>query len=215
MRALAQLTVVLALLALFALPFVKASRQDNQDRWVGDEYSATLNAVFPIEKKFGRYVGYRYSHPHDPDDLEHSFIIGFLPKINAPGLQNTISADLRSADTTPIWKQLTALHRAKPKKPLKGLLPEFKIRVFHITETECPVVRTQFEKFKKVQFGPVYDDRISIDPPGYEFRVTTIQGWLDTTVFDDQNPLVVWAIETRSGLQACVSNAAAPNALRN
>jgi hypothetical protein len=141
MRALARLALISSALSILIFPFGQAARNNHEDHAVGDEYRATLNAEFPIEQRKGLNVGYRYSHAPVPGDLENGFLIG----TGFPGEERVLSADLRVADTTSIFDQMTVLHLIQPRKPLRELRNKLKIRVSHMTEADCPAVRDQFD----------------------------------------------------------------------
>jgi hypothetical protein len=201
-RALARLAFISSVQLLAILSFGQASTHDQEDRAVGNEYLATLSAEFPIDQKLGLHVGYRYSHAPVPGDLENSFVISS----GVPGGNQTLHADLRVADTTSIFEQLTALHLAQPHEPLKELRSKLKVRVSQMTEAECPAVRDQFDKFKKLVFPAPRFDFISVDIPNHEFQIVSSTGEMTFEWLDEKYPLVTWAQETRQSLEPCVSS---------
>jgi hypothetical protein len=197
-RALARLALISSVPSLLIFSFVQAARH-REDRAVTDEYQSTLNAEFPIELKPGGYVGYRYSHAPVPGDLENSFLIG----TESIG---TLSANLRVADMTSIFEQMTVLHLAQPQKPLRELRYKLKIRVSHMTEADCPAVRHQFDEFQKLMFPAPKFDFISLDIPNHEFRIASSTGDMTFEWLDGRYPLVTWAQETKQSLESCISS---------
>lgn len=201
MRALTLLTLTSSVPSLLIFSLGQAARH-HEDRAVTDEDQATLNAEFPIEQNPGGYVGYRYSHAPVPGDLENSFLIG----TESIGIERTLSANLRVADTTSIFEQMTVLHLAQPQKPLRELRYKLKIRVSHMTEADCPAVRHQFDEFKKLVFPAPKFDFISLDIPNHEFRIASSTGDMTFEWLDGRYPLVTWAEETKQSLETCISS---------
>jgi hypothetical protein len=198
-RVLVQIALISSVPSLLIFSFGQAAPQGHEDHAVGDEYLATLSAEFPIDQKPGGYVGYRYSHAPVPGDLENSFLIG----TESIGQEKTLSANLRVADTTSIFEQMTALHLAQPQKPLRELRNKLKIHVSHMTEANCPAVRDQFDGFKKLVLPAPRFDFISLDTPNHEFRIISSTGDMTFELFDGGYPLVKWAQETRRALEHC------------
>ncbi len=164
-----------------------------------------------LSRRSRGYVGYRYSHAPVPGDLENSFLI----VTESLGMEKTLSANLRVAETTSIFEQMTALHLAQPQKPLRELRDKLKIRVSQVTEADCPAVRHQFDEFKKLVLPAPRFDFISIDIPNHEFRIISSTGEMHFQWLDERYPLVTWAQETKRALEHCIPSGPTASGLKN
>ena len=207
MRVRPHLCLILIVLALGLLPTVPGAPAQNEDHAVEDDYTVTLNAKFPIEGTSAMYVAYRYSHVPVPDDLEYSFVIGLNPRTGGSGFRGwELFSEVRAAEANSIYEQMKILHRDNPAEPIKKLRVKLKVKVVHLTETECPAARAQYESFKKLNFTLPSFDLMTIDAPNYEFKIRALGGNMDFNILESKNPLVLWAQETRRALEVCLSS---------
>ena len=208
-----RIRIAFVTLALFAFPLGTVTAKPAQSEW--DFYDTLLKMKLPIERKMGMYVGYRYSHAPVPGDLEYSFTVAYNTIGDIAGSEQPISAEVHVAESTSIYEQLSALRRKNPKEDTLSVMNKLKVRSFYLTEQQCPAVRGQFEKFKKLEFAPPRFDFISLDAPNHEFRIISSTGHMTFESLDEGYPLVQWALETRRALDSCISGGSASNAPKN
>lgn len=201
-----------AFLGLALLISAFSTTDAKTDQSVSDTYYTLLKQKFPIERKIGTYVGYRYSHAPVPGDLEYSFVLVYGPIRNMAGDSIPIIADVHLAETASIYEQVSALREKNPNVDALTIMGKLKIRSSHLNEQQCPAVREQFEKFTKLEFtGPRFDF-ISLDAPDHEFKIKSSTGDMTFELIDENYPLVKWAVETRLALESCISRNSVVNA---
>lgn len=204
MRIFSKTHVSLLILSLFllGLPTNVGSAPQSQEDWAF--YQAALNVVLPLGRTAGYFVGYRYTHVNVPADVEYSFVLGFNRGKDRPGLERFLTAEVVLADTIPIYKQVSELRLQNPQATSENIESKLKILSYRLSEKECPAIRSQFEKFTKLQFGSPNFNLYVLDEPTHEFLVVGSDGSMNLRLFGGQHPMAGWALETRRALQSCI-----------
>jgi hypothetical protein len=196
------LMTLVGLFLFFSSATLPAQTQEDRN-WVNRNSIQALDELMPIKKSEGYYVAYRSRPDLLTEILEYSFLIGYDPNENQPGLQAQLSAHVRTADSVSVYDQMMKMHRANPREGLASIKRKIRVKAWDLNESNCPAVRTQFDKLEKVGFGPLEFLAIWLDAPSYEFRIQAGAGDFDMTLFDETHPLVQWALETRHALESC------------
>jgi hypothetical protein len=190
---------------------VKAHNQELGYHWGPDHYEEALDAAMPLKGDDSgdgvNFVGYRVMHTNDNDFLEFSFVL--LPASQ----QNALEARIRTADGVSILHQLDALHTANKNEALASLERELKIKTWTLKDSECAALQVQYAKYEKLTFGPpsAYVHRkndlrvYALDAFDYEFRIRGFKSEWNLDIHNADDPLVVWATETRRDLESCIS----------
>ena len=93
-------------------------------------------------------------------------------------------------------------HKEFPAKPIDEAETKLKFKDWELTERQCPALRIAIQKLAQARLGWEFDT-IIMDPTVHELYVHSYTGDLDAAIFDDANPLVRWALETRNSMKAC------------
>jgi thiol-disulfide isomerase/thioredoxin len=173
--------------------------------WVNRKYYPVINELLPMKAQGGTYLFYRSHRDLDTDTLEYSFFVGHEPKQDGPGLQDSLTADVRVADSLSIYEQMIKMHRGKPTESVAAIKKKIKIREWRLNERTCPAIQTQFSKFKNLSLKPPEFDSIVLHPLVHQFHVVAGAGDMDISLVDEKHPLVLWALETEKTLDACIA----------
>jgi len=103
------------------------------------------------------------------------------------------------------------MHRQNPDEDAAPIEAKVKIRKLDLTEKTCPAIQIQFKKFQQIRFGVPSFDVIVLHPLVHEFRIQSGAGDMDLALYDDDSPLVRWALETRKSLETCGESIGALN----
>jgi hypothetical protein len=137
---------------------------------------------------------------------EYWFTIGREPNENGYGLHPYLTAHVRAAEPTSIYDQLMAVHREEPAAQ-DGLTIQkpIKIQISDFTEMTCPDLKDQLRKLKSlpIRLPEINGDYVIIHPMIHAFLIDGANGDVLMSLTDDNNPLVLWAQETRRALDAC------------
>jgi hypothetical protein len=185
--------VILVIACLFCALLVKAQSQDDWD-WLEQNFNKALDTSLPFQKDRVSCIAYRSHESLQVGDLECSFVI------TDDG--HKLIAHLRELDTLPIGGQLLKLHRIDPSRSASSIVSDLKFKDWDLTETECPAVKSQYEKFHAIRFN-LAPDTLTMDPKVHEFHVSNYSGTMDLRIVEETNPLVKWALETQHRLKAC------------
>ena len=195
---------MLQLSVLLLAPHANAQMVPDWD-WMRLHAKNVTEDLLPIKREFGLYVGYRSAESLRRSVLEYSFIIGFDPK-ESGGLFASLSAHVKMPDTISIYDQIAAMHSRNPQEDISSIQSKVKFKKWDLTEKNCPAIRTQFNRFKKLSIKPPEFDLIFVDPLVHEFYVATGRGSLNIEVYDSKSSLVRWALQTRMALEICTIN---------
>ena len=175
--------------------------------WTNKEFGPVLDALMPLQTSGGLYVSYRANRDYVTSVPEYWFRIGYeFNEKQGYGLQNFFSAHVRIANPDSIYDQLMALHRSNPatQEPV-NFKSRIKLRSYNFTEWNCPAIKAQMDKLKKLQMKlPALNGNvITIHPMNHVFYAVGAEGDMTLVLTDDENPLVKWALETRQALEGC------------
>lgn len=186
---------------------VCVSQTEADWRWTNEHFGLLLDALMPLQTTGGPYVTYRANRDYVTSIPEYWFRIGYEPnRKQGYGLQNFFSAHVRIASPNSIYDQLMALHRTDPAiQEAATFESRIKLRSYDFTDTNCPAIKSQMEKFQNLQTKmPNLDGNvITIHPMNHVFHVVGAEGEMTIVLSDEQNPLVKWALETRRMLEGC------------
>ncbi len=202
--------VSLALVAFWcASGTLEAQTQADWD-WANREFGSVLDRLMPLQAKGGLYVTYRANRDFVTSIPEYWFRIGYeFNEKQGYGLQTFFSAHVRIASPNSLYEQLMALHRSNPStQEATGFIPRIKLRSYDLTEMNCPAIKTQMDKFQKLQtkLPDLNGNVITIHPMNHVFYAQGAEGDMTIVLTDDELPLVKWALETRQALEQCVKS---------
>jgi hypothetical protein len=173
--------------------------------WTNKKFGPVLDALMPLKDAAGVYVSYRANRGLYTSTPEYWFMVG--PERNEkPGTRPHLSAHVRVAQPVSIHDQLMAIHRDPPATEDTSIIEKrIKLQTADFSEGDCPSLKTQLEKLKKLsaRLPDVNGDRIILHPMIHAFYISGSDR--DATMFltDDGNPLVRWAQETRRVFDVC------------
>ena len=132
---------------------VCASQTEADWNWTNERFGSLLDALMPLQSNGGLYVTYRANRDYVTSIPEYWFRIGYeFNQKQGYGLQNFFSAHVRIASPNSIYDQLMALHRSDPAvQELAGFKVRIKLRRYDLTEMNCPAIKSQMEKFQRLQ----------------------------------------------------------------
>jgi hypothetical protein len=183
------------------------SAQSSADRdWMGNHFDKALNDLFPIDERYGVDVAYRSHRDLHTDVPEYSFVIGTEKSDTVSGLPRYLAARVREAESASVYDQMMAQHRKFPNRSADDIQKGVRIKKLKLTETDCPAIKAQFSKLQQIRLSLPQFDVVILHPLIYEFRIRAGGGDMDVALYDDENSLVSWAIETRHELELCATN---------
>jgi hypothetical protein len=201
--------LVWLLLAGSSANSTSASGTDTNKKWVNSYYYTIVRQLLPLDKSEGESIAYRFTYPFDVTSLEYSFVIHYKPYDTLPAHHIFLLADVRIADKDSIHEQMLNHHVRHPGKSSAGIKKRIKVRIWNLTEERCPAIRTQFEKFQKIQFKAPPFSTVILDAPDHEFQVESLAGKMTLFISGEDDPAVTWATETRIALAGCGANESA------
>jgi hypothetical protein len=105
---------------------------------------------------------------------------------------------------------MMALHRKFPNRSADDIQKDVRVKKLKLTEMNCPDIKVQFSKFQQLRLALPQFDVVILHPLIHEFRIRAGGGDMDVALYDDENSLVSWAIETRHALEQCATNTIEP-----
>ncbi len=173
--------------------FLKSQEQTEEAwNWLSTGFREVLNDTLPLPKDCQDCVAYRSYETLQVGDSEFSMV-----------LKNAGStAHIKMPDSSPIGRQLLALHQKHPDVAASSFEHELKFKEWEIAEKDCPAAKTQFERFRRLRIQ-LPADVITVDPTVHEFQANFLSGKMNFMLTNEENDLVRWARETRRLLEAC------------
>jgi hypothetical protein len=201
--------VVGLLLSLSARGSLSAQSSADWD-WMSNHFDKTLNDLLPIDQRHGGYVAYRSHRDLHTDVLEYSFVIGTENSDTVSGLPRYLAAQVREAESASVYDQMMALHRKFPNRSADDIQKDVHVKKLKLTEMNCPAIKAQFSEFQQLRLAPPQFDVVILHPLIHEFHIRAGGGDMDVALYDDENSLVSWAIETRGALELCATHTIEP-----
>ena len=174
-----------------------SAQAENDFDWAGRHFSSAMNELLPIEPDLGATVGFRSHRDLHHNVLEYSFLL------SKDYRTNRVTAVVRVADSITLYDQLRALHRRNPSESYENIKSQLEIREWRFTEAECPAIRPSFDRFSRVRFRPPSPDLIVLHPMIYEIRTSAIAGNMRMVFVEENNALIIWALNVRRALESC------------
>jgi hypothetical protein len=174
--------------------------------WMTNHFAKALDDLFPIDEHYGVYVAYRSHRDLHTDVPEYSFVIGSQNSDTVSGLPRYLAARVREAESASVYDQMMALHRKSPNRSADDIQRDVHVKKLKLTEMNCPAIKAQFSKFEQLRLAPPQFDVVILHPLIHEFRIRAGGGDMDVALYDDENSLVQWAIETRHALELCATD---------
>jgi hypothetical protein len=170
---------------------------------MSSHFPKALDDIFPIDESSGADVAYRSHRDLHTDVPEYSFVIATKNSDTVSGLPRYLAAQVREADSTSVYDQMMALHRKFPNRSADDIQRDVHVRKLKLTEMNCPAIRTQFSKLQELRLAMPQFDVVILHPLIHEFRIRAGAGDMEVALYEDENSLVLWAIETRHVLELC------------
>lgn len=98
-----------------------------------------------------------------------------------------------------------AQHRRLPNRSADDIQEDVHVKKLKLTEMDCPAIKAQFLKLQQARLALPQFDVVILHPLVHEFRIRAGGGDMDLALYDDENSLVSWAIETRRKLELCAT----------
>jgi hypothetical protein len=174
--------------------------------WMSNHFDKALHDLFPIDERYGVYVAYRSHRDLYTDVPEYSFVIGPEKSDTVSGLPPYLAAHVREAESASVYDQMMMLHRKFPNRSAEDVQKGVNVKKWKLTEMNCPAIKAQFLKFRQLRLAPPQFDVVILHPLIHEFRVRAGSGDMEVALYDDENSLVPWAIETRHALELCATD---------
>lgn len=196
-KSIAALIAALFLCLQVCRPSVAQTEEDWA--WVNNHYGSVLEELLPIEQRLGLNIGFRSYRDLHPEIMEYSFVLNF----DYPS--NKVSAVQKVADTGSVYDQLMALHRQRPEESIESLKKQIKITESHLTQAQCPAIRTLFFQFDKIQFHAPSPWKITLHPMIYEIKSGVAGGSMYLTFVEENQPIVGWSLRVKKAIKNCLS----------
>ena len=171
--------------------------------WMTGHFPKALDDSFPIDQRYDVDVAYRSHRDLHTDVPEYSFVIGTKNSDTVSGLPRYLAAQVREAESASIYDQMMALHRRFPNRSAVDIQRDVHVKQLKLTEMNCPAIRAQFSKLQQLRLALPQFDVVILHPLIHEFRIRAGGGDMEVALYDDENSLVQWALETRHALQLC------------
>jgi hypothetical protein len=197
--------VVAAFLLSFSAGNLSAQSSADWD-WMSNHFDKALHDHFPIDERYGIYVAYRSHRDLHTDVPEYSFVIGPEKSDTVSGLPRYLSAQVREAESASVYDQMMTLHRKFPNRSADDIQKDVRVKKWKLTEMNCPAIKAQFSKFQQLRLAAPQFDVVILHPLIHEFRIRAGGGDMEIALYDDENSLVPWAIETRHALEFCATD---------
>jgi hypothetical protein len=178
--------------------------------WMSNHFDKALHDLFPIDERYGVYVAYRPHRDLHTDVPEYSFVIGTEKSDTVSGLPRYLAAHVREAESASVYDQMMAQHRKFPNRSADDIQKDVHVKKLKLTEMDCPAIKAQFSKLQQTRLALPQFDVVILHPLVHEFRIRAGAGDMDVALYDDENSLVSWAIETRHALELCATNTIEP-----
>ncbi|MGA8541378.1 MAG: hypothetical protein WB566_17885 [Terriglobales bacterium] len=174
--------------------------------WMSNHFDKALDDFFPVDERYGVYVAYRSHRDLHTDIPEYSFVIGPEKSDTVSGLPRYLAAHVREAESASVYDQMMALHRKFPNLSPDDIQKNVHVKTWNLNEMNCPAIKAQFSKLEQVRLAPPQFDVVILHPLIHEFRIRAGDEDVEVALYNDENPLVQWAIETRHALELCAAD---------
>ena len=197
--------IVRVLSALFAaLVLNQAAPPSEADwRWLDTNRGAAFEAFMPTRQGARNLVTYRSYRDLYHDVEERYFSIRFAEGVSFA--RDRLEATLLIPTAGSIQKQILDLHMRGRLESLEELLPRVKVRRVLLDAVRCPAVRIRMDALSKTAISLPERDMVFMHPFIHHISIDLGGAKVDATLYDDENPLVLWAKDTFSALLACGS----------
>src|SRR3954469_19363501 len=119
--------------------------------WMDKHFGQALDSLMPLQKRSGFYIAYRAHRDLYMDIAEKWFMIGYERNADGEGLQQFLSAHVRSPESSSIYVQLMQMHRGDTQEDISSMINKLRVKTWDSNERDCPVIRKEVEEFRKVQ----------------------------------------------------------------
>jgi hypothetical protein len=164
--------------------------------WMSNHFDRALQDLFPVDERYGVYVAYRSHRDLYTDVPEYS-------SDTVSGLPRYLAAHVREAESASVYDQMMAVHRRFPNRSAEDIQKDVHVKNSKLTELNCPAIKVQFSKLQQLRLAPPQFDVVILHPLIHEFRIRAGSGDMEVASYDEENPLVLWAKETRHALEVC------------
>ena len=197
--------IAVSFVALFFALVLPAQAQTQKDwDWVNKHFDDALDQLMPF---VNHTLGYRSYRDLSTDELEYSFIF------DGQAIAENLNVTFRIAAQTSIFDQIMALHHKKPTAAISEIKASLKIKEWQFSESSCPAIKTQFEKFYRLSLEMVSSkertDREAgvatfvLHPRFHSFSAQITGGNLRLEITFGDHPFALWAEETLQALNSC------------
>jgi len=91
------------------------------------------------------------------------------------------------------------MHRSNEQGDAVSITQKIKLQTWDLTETNCPAIKEEVEKLEELhpKLPKLTADTIVLHPMNHEFHIQAPLGDMSFVLWDEEEPLVKWAPETR------------------
>ena len=169
--------------------------------WLEKFREAAFDVLMPIKMSPSDLVAYRsYRDLYQTIEERHFRIAGGY--LSSDSLTATVVVPVGRS----IQQQLLGLHMRDPKAPFESLVSQVTVRWLVLTENKCAAIRTRLDALSKVSISLPERDVIFLHPFVHRIVLDLPGAQIDARTFDEDNPLVRWAVETTDALLACAAS---------
>lgn len=196
------LRVLNGLLVAFVLVQVSSPSQADW-QWLSEHRGAALDAFMPIVQGDRVLVTYRSFRDLYQDVEERYFSISFAagPSFNRDRLEATVVTPIGKS----IQQQLLDLHMRNRAAPFDSLVSRVTVQRVLLDAERCPALRVRLDALSKTVISLPERDTFSLHPFIHRIVIDMSESKIDATLYNDGNPVVLWARDTLSALLACAS----------
>jgi hypothetical protein len=198
MKVLASLLVI-----FFSAQVAPPSNSDWE--WLRENRAPALEALMPTEAGDQTLVTYRSYRDlyHDVEERYFSIRLAPEPSSNAKRFEATVVIPTGKS----IQQQILDLRMRDRSKPLDVLLPQVAVRRIAVNSEQCPALRSRVDALSKTKISLAKQDVLYLHPLIHNVSIGIYGSEVKATLYDRDNPIVRWAMDTLDAILACSASA--------
>ena len=189
-------TLLFLLFAVLAVTSSNAQESTDWD-WANHKYKSLFDEYFPLEEHLGAVISFRYNEALMRDQLEYSF------SFSRDYRSGAINAVFRKAVSRSLYGQLLDNHLKDKSESIENIKAKIHVTVHEYSQDNCPALKTLFARFYKIRLEQPSPYTIILDPPNYEFEVSSLAGYAHFIIHEKDNPFVKWAYNVAEKMESC------------
>ncbi len=192
-----------AILALFLVGFQLPQLEELSDddvAWLDQHTTPVLDRFMPIGEPISDGVAFRSFRDLHYYVHERFFRVAIEYGPTTPHLRKALVVVPIGES---IQHQLLNLHRADRTASIEQIQARIKVRRLELVENRCPAMQNRVNALKRLRMPVPSQTVFMVHPEVFRIIVDYGDGRVDSELFEQQHPLVRWALQTYDDLQKC------------